>query len=327
MSHPQKETGKITEKYCTEYSYLSSIGLARMLKQDYPLLFTSIDHARGMVRAYRGSNGEKNRKSMKSRIILKSIQVPPQTNIKFEPYRLPKVNNNCLLIADLHMPFHDMNVIEAEIQYAKEHDVNTIIMLGDVIDCYALSRFLKIPNSASFEEEREQFWGLIDYINQELPDVQIFWYEGNHEKRWQTYMMSHAPEIFHVSDFQIPELFNLRELGVTWIDKCQYIRAGKINLLHGHEYPGASSSVNPARGLFLKTKSNCCVAHYHRISMHDDKDINGTVIGCWSIGCSCQLNPEYMPLNQWQNGFAHLIILPDGNFTFENKKIIKGKVY
>jgi predicted phosphodiesterase len=325
MSGKQKEMGVVAEQYCIDYPQLSSLGLARLLKQESPLLFASVEAARDCVRYYRGAKGEVKRNQVRGKIIPRSI--PEPISVKYEPYQLPKINDNCLILADLHIPFHDKTSIEIAVKYGVEHKVNTVILLGDIIDCYELSKFVKKPNVATFQDEREYFWELIDYINEQLPHAQIFWYEGNHEKRWQAYMLSHAPEIFGVTDFTIPELFNLRELGITWIDRCQYIRAGKMNILHGHEYFGGMSSVNPARWLFLKSKSNACMAHRHQVSVHSGKDINGKITTCWSIGCLCQLNPEYMPLNEWAQGFAHIHLFKEGNFLMKNHTIINHTIY
>ena len=325
MNKTRKETGIQAELYCREYPKTSSIGLARLLKQDFPLLFNSVDHARDMIRVYRGAHGKVGKNSLGDRMTPR--QIPEPIHIKYEPYQLPKANDNCLLLYDIHIPFHDKQAVEIAVAYGVEHKVNTVLLMGDIIDFYEISRFLKKPDEATFTEEREQFWAFIDYLNEKLPHAQIFWYEGNHEKRWQTYMLSHAPEIFNVTDFTIPELFNLRELGITWLSHCEFIRAGKVNILHGHEYFGGMSSVNPARWLFLKAKTNAIMGHRHQVSSHSGKDINGKVTSCWSVGCLSQLNPEYMPLNEWSQGFLHLRIFPDESFLVKNKTIINGKLF
>ncbi len=321
-----KEASRITQEYLIKYPNMSSLGLARLLKQDYPLVYISVECARSNVRGYRGANGVRNREYRKKYGIYPS-PIPEPIRIKYEPYQLPRVNNNCLLLFDLHMPFHDKLAVETAIQYGAEHKVNTILLMGDIIDFYEQSRFLKEPGLTTFREERENFWQLIDHINEKIPGAQIFWYEGNHEKRWKTYMKVHAVEIFSTPDFTIPELFNLRELGITWIENSEYIKAGKLNILHGHEYGGGGSSVNPARWLFLRTKDNAIMGHRHQISTHAGKDIGGTVTSCWSVGCLCQMNPEYARLNEWQQGFAHCHIFPDGTFVFKNKTIINGEVF
>ena len=326
MSSSEKEVGAVTQKYLKKYPKLSSWGLARKLKQDNPLLFTSPDQARSVVRYYRQANGEGARKSRDGREKFERAQLPEAIATKYEPYQLPAINDNCLVMSDIHFPFQDNKAIELAVNYGFEHSVNTVILLGDVLDFYDLSKFSKEPNLIRFREERELFWRFVDFLNDRLPSVQIFWYEGNHEKRFEHYMKNHAAEVFDVEDFKIPELFNLRELGVTWIAKSQFIKAGKLNLIHGHEDFGRSS-VNPARWLFLKAKDHAVTGHFHQVSDHAGKSINGNIVHCWSIGCMCNLNPEYMPLNEWQQGFGHLHIFKNKTFVFKNKVIVDGEVF
>jgi hypothetical protein len=177
---------------------------------------------------------------------------------------------------------------------------------------YDKSKFTHEPNLASFQREREDFWKLIEYIYELLPGVKIFYYEGNHELRFQRYMMSHAPEIYGVSEFSIRFLFNLDELGITWIGDKRTMKAGKLNL---------------PRWLFLRAKDNSIMGDRHQRSEHSGNVINGHIITCWSIGCLCQTNPMYMPLNEWQQGFGHLRIVKDKNFIFKNIAIINGNIY
>jgi predicted phosphodiesterase len=320
--------GELTCHYLERFPDSSSLSLARKLKKDNPLVFASVEAARTCVRHYRGQHGKKNLKGLKDRRFLNTgVGMPRSIEVKYEPYRLPSVNNNCLVLADLHIPFHDENAVELALQYGVSHKINTVILLGDVVDIYDLSHFLREPNIVTFQEERELFWKLIDRINFLFPTAKIFYLEGNHELRFERYMQAHAKEIYDVDDFTIRSLFALDELGITYIAGKQYIIAGDLNLTHGHEYKYTGNSVNPARTLFLKAKKNTVMGDRHQESQHSGKDIHGTVTSCWSIGCLCQLHPKYMPLNDWLHGFGHLHLFPDGTFVFKSKKIINGEIF
>ena len=56
-------------------------------------------------------------------------------------------------------------------------------------------------------------------------------------------------------------------------------------------------------------------------------NIDNSVTGTWAVGCLCELNPDYLPFNEWNLGFAHITIDKDGNFTVDNKQVIGGKIY
>ena len=50
-------------------------------------------------------------------------------------------------------------------------------------------------------------------------------------------------------------------------------------------------------------------------------------MGAWAVGCLCGLSPDYMPINDWNLGFAFITRENDGNFSVENKKIINGYIH
>ena len=100
-----------------------------------------------------------------------------------------------------------------------------------------------------------------------------------------------------------------------------------LNCVHGHEFGGGyRSPVNPARGLYNKGKEIALGAHHHQTSQHTAKTMTGDIISCWTLGCLCDLRPDYLPMNEWNHGFC-MIYQDSGGFSLENYKIIKGKVY
>ena len=56
--------------------------------------------------------------------------------------------------------------------------------------------------------------------------------------------------------------------------------------------------------------------------------MEGQVTAAWSLGCLCELKPDYSPLiSNSQHGFAHVIVDKSGDFTVKNYTIIKGKLH
>jgi RNase_H superfamily len=84
----QKESGMQAEKYCIAYPHIHSSELARMLVKDFPSIYSSTEHARTIIRRYRGTNGKKERKVMAGRIIKYSSLSTITDPITFET---PKV--------------------------------------------------------------------------------------------------------------------------------------------------------------------------------------------------------------------------------------------
>jgi hypothetical protein len=141
------------------------------------------------------------------------------------------------------------------------------------------------------------------------------------------FLMRHAAAIFDIPEIHLGALLRLKDFGVEHVTERRVIHLGRLNVIHGHEYPGgASSPVNPARGLALKAKAVALCGHHHMTSEHHGATITGKPQGTWSIGCLCQLNPPYMPLNNWNQGFALVDVDGTGEFSVRNHRIFNGAV-
>ena len=236
---------------------------------------------------------------------------------------------NWLIASDFHFPFHDRTTIELALKLAKERDVRGILLNGDIHDYHELSRWDKSPDDPRYVLEVRMVRNFLAYLRKRFPSrkTRVVWRDGNHEERLLHYLASKAPALFGLDVLEIPNLLHFKELGVEYVSDRRVIRMGHLNVIHGHEYrPAIQAPVNPARGLFLRAKSSVLTGHFHQVSEHHEPDILGKQRGAWSVGCCCQLNPYYMPLNRWCAGFAFVEIMRDGRFSVENLRVIDGKV-
>ena len=151
---------------------------------------------------------------------------------------------------------------------------------------------------------------------------------GNHEERYIRYMKVKAPELLGIPDFDFENVFKLDNYGIELIADKRPIKLNKLFILHGHEYVySISNPVNPARGLYLRTKENTICGHFHQSSSHSENNIEDEFTTTWSVGHLSEAHPQYMPLNKWNEGFA--IIETTGNKLFQvhNYKIIDKEIY
>jgi hypothetical protein len=175
-----------------------------------------------------------------------------------------------------------------------------------------------------FSKEREKVVQALMAIRNMMPDCKILYKEGNHEARWQAHLENNAPALMGMAEFRLDVIFDLYNLGMTWIDMKRPIYYRELAILHGHELPAKSGGVNPARTSLLKTRENTIVNHYHRKTNDCQKRMRGQMLQAWSVGCLCGLTPQYMPINDWQHGFCH--IQGGNNWSVDNKLIIDGRV-
>ena len=158
-----------------------------------------------------------------------------------------------------------------------------------------------------------------------FPNIPIYFKEGNHCYRMERHLMKYAPVLIGMAEFELPTLLRMAETGIEYIRNKRTIHAGSLTIGHGDEWRGAGG-VNPARWLSLRAGESMLIGHFHRTSQHIERTVRQTVRGWWSTGCLCELQPAYMPYNNWNHGFAMVYLNSDGSFEVDNKTIIQGKV-
>lgn len=314
-----------------ELPQASNLAIARAAKKRWPSLFNSVEAARSRVRFYRGAIGEMHRK--------RAIMPRPATDAqacKSSGYGIPAPRENpwgwrelpkgvkrWAVLADLHVPYHDVSAIQLAIDNSR--DCDGCLILGDMLDCYALSPWLRDPRERDFAAEVEAGKQMLAVLCQQYKTV--VWKLGNHEQRLERYLQAHAPELFGIANFTLASICETSERGIEVIDAMDPIRCGKLIVLHGHEAGrGMTSPVNPARGVYLRGHECTLIGHEHRTSQHAEPTWSGTLTTCWSVGCLCDLHPKYRPLNAWNHGLAKLDVTDKSGWRIENYRITDGMV-
>lgn len=226
----------------------------------------------------------------------------------------------------MHMPYHDEQAIQLFIDHCYKIQPKTILLAGDCLDCYQVSRWNKNPKMRDFPSEVAMMKAFLISLHEAFPEAKIVYKVGNHEERYEKYLMEHAPALFGLDEITLQNLIGATEPWIDYVDNKRVITAKKLHIIHGHEYTFAiSNPVNPARGLYTRAKKNAMTFHFHQTSEHSETAINGDLATCWSVGCLCQLHCDYMPLNRWNHGFADVFEDVDG-FLVHNYRILNGKV-
>jgi predicted phosphodiesterase len=310
---------------------IPSLSLAKKLYAEHPELWVNLEGCRNSIRYFRGNRGEACRANAKDKNLFKSpgkscdpTKLPTSYKRKWEPFLLE--GNKIGILNDIHLPFHCNTSLKAAITYLKKRKVDTILLNGDTLDFYQLSRFEKDPRERKTHEEIKAARQFLDYLSENFPKAKIFWKDGNHDERLQSLLRVKAPELLDIPEFRIPYLLSFSDRGIGYITEKQLIEVEDLTILHGHEYATPIiGPVNAARGLFLRAKANSLVGHHHQTSEHTESTIQKKMITTWSVGCLCDLHPRYMPINKWNAGFA-VVERGQGWFEVENKRILNGKV-
>lgn len=325
---------EVIREYLKRFPKHGDLTIAKKIYAENPLLFKTVETVRSYIRNIKGKNSTPGRelkdKSMYTAKTYDSnpYRLPATDEQVREPYILPKVNNNILLISDIHIPYHNISAITAALNYGKDHKVNTIIINGDLMDFYQMSRFERDPRKRSIKHEFDTTKEFLRILRVTFKNAQIYWLKGNHDVRYEHWLMAKAPEVFDDPYYHLEERLRLSEENIQLIGDKVLVKAGKLNIHHGHLFfRGFMAPVNSARGLFLKAKESTICGHVHKISEHTETNLSGELTTCWSTGCLCELSPDYSPFaNNYAHGFAHVLVDNDRNYSVKNFRILNGKI-
>jgi predicted phosphodiesterase len=326
-----KRKYEIAIEYREKYGMkMPTLTLARIMYKENIELFTTIDAARTTLRYLEGKIGKNKRNSVANKNYIMTEErpknpwkLPESEEAKYDPYIIKA--KKLAVLSDVHVPYHSIDAITAAFDKIAEEKPDTILLNGDTVDFYGLSRFMKDPRKRSVAHELQALNEFLDVLQQF--DAKIIYKLGNHDERYEHFLMHKAPELLGISEFKFENLLKAGERKMDVVGEKRIIKANKLNIIHGHEYPSVFSPVNIARGLYMKGKVSAMQGHNHQVSEHTETDMNGEIVTTWSLGCLCELNPAYMPLNRWSQGFAMVDLSDNGkDFEVRNYRIYKGKI-
>jgi predicted phosphodiesterase len=318
---------EIIREYLIRFPDHADLTMAKKIYAENPLVWKSIETVRGGIRAIRGKNGS-GKYTDKSLFVKPTFNYNPyklpDTEEKIRlPYILPKADNNILLISDLHIPYHNISAITAALKYGQEAKVNTIIINGDLIDFYQMSRFERDPRKRSAKFEFDSTKEFLVILRKTFKNAQIYWVKGNHDVRYEHWLMAKAPEVFDDPYYKLEERLKLNEQRIILIDDKTILKAGKLNIHHGHLFfRGFGSPISPAKTVYDKSFEDTICSHVHKKTEFSKVSLSGKLITCYTTGCLCELSPDYAPFgNSYVHGFAHIKVKDSGDFDLKNMTI------
>lgn len=316
--------------------------LARALYAEHPLLFKSVEDARKSLRYIEGKSGEQNRKYS----VYKELYIEEPRSLN--PYHLPKGDEHnytphviegparILGLFDVHVPYHSSEALTCAIDFGVAHNADILLIGGDFIDFYGLSRFAKDPDKRNATQEILMAVDVLKALYAALKPKKVIYKMGNHDERFEHYLWqkyAEIPQLTQLEEFSSITLENVlkkrlgKDFPIEFVGDKRIIKAGNLNITHGHEFPsGISSPVNIARGLYLRAKANAMCGHSHKTSLHVEQNMNDEMITTWSVGALCDLHPLYMPINSWNHGVCLITLDENGDFYVDNRRIKNGKI-
>ncbi len=226
-----------------------------------------------------------------------------------------------LIASDFHAQYTDKFAMRVFLDTAKRMQPDVVMLNGDVLDLYDLSRFSKDPTAARNVQGEINYVvnGIFKPLREACPDAQIDFGEGNHEWRLVNYLMTDAPglagldclefgNLFHLDDFEI-NLVARKAFRKTVIKSRNrfenYAIYGANALLVTH---GSCTGSNPAKAELERWGMNGVSGHMHKPSSYTGGS-GLTGAKHWNVlGCMARtaLSKQYMEAPaQWINGFGY----------------------
>ena len=324
---------EMAREYRTKHgAKMPTLKLARIMYNENKLVFKDVEDARGRLRLVEGKCGKSRAKLLPDDIRVKEDRpknpyaLPESEEVPYEPYRITG-HSRVGILSDVHLPYHNLEALTVALQYLKKQKVDAVLLNGDTLDAHPLSRYVKDPKKRDFKYELDTFKAFFEVLEKQLK-CQIYFKIGNHEARYEKFLIEKAGELIGVEEFEFENILKARARGIRIIGDKQFMKLNDLNGIHGHEYIGGiSAPVNVARGLYLRGKVSAFQGHNHATSEHTETDMDGKITTTWSLGCLAELHPSYMPLNRWNHGCADVDLDKNGkDYEFRNKRIYKGKI-
>lgn len=200
---------------------------------------------------------------------------------------------------DTHVPQHDPAALRWALQATKELRPQKVILLGDMVDFLALSRFPKSPQQQlALQKELKAGRALIRTLEQALSKYEVVYILGNHEARPAKYLWKRAPELVDMPELAVPAL-----LGVP--NRWHIVPFGEAYLEQGALVIHGTRWGKTACQQYLSDYGMSVVAgHSHRLNLAKRRLPDGREITAVECGCLCKLKQNYSSINNWTHALA-----------------------
>ena len=195
--------------------------------------------------------------------------------------------------ADLHVKYHDDDVLDIQEQVCKDYRPDTFVTLGDTYNCsslnhHALDRGEVVQNADTLDEMASLNF-VLKRMGNWAKEKYIFF--GNHERFLRDFCDKY-PQLSSLLDFVF--LSGIEDLNYKFVDLKDVLEIGSLRFIHGDMkvYGGRGRRTERVARVF----KDCIMGHIHYPSCR---------FGCYSVGLSGVLDHDYNEPNasNWTHSF------------------------
>lgn len=219
-------------------------------------------------------------------------------NKKIKDVEVRLKDKKVFVASDIHFPFQDNNAVDRFINDCYLEMPDVIVLNGDLMDFYKLSRFSKDPKGRDPEEEIDMCREFLGKLRQANPNAEIYYTIGNHETRLTKYILDNAPYIVGL----VENVFDLLKVDEFNVIGCSSLLVNDTFMFKHGTRLGNKSGLSAMKELEAHYLSGA-TGHTHRLAKFTTRK-SGKRFVWFETGCLCTLDPEYMVQPDWQQGYA-----------------------
>lgn len=245
-----------------------------------------------------------------------------EDDIPYITKRVVKGPYKILVLPDIHVPYQNDEAIEAAIKLGEEFQPDEIVQLGDLLDCYTLSRYSRsATRHGNIAEEIEQARDLLEMIKLRTGAKKATFIEGNHEARIRKYIMDKCPDLRDLKALRVDHMLELADIGWDFIPEHKFYQVNDVFFTHG-EY----ANMHSAKKHIDEYRVTVIHGHTHRITSRYHRGLDKTIVGVeMGFLASFDVGAEFVKKANWQHGVGTVLI--DGDDHWVNAHHIRnGKV-
>lgn len=199
-----------------------------------------------------------------------------------------------LYISDTHMGFSNMDMLNEVYKFNLKFEADIVYQLGDFVDFYNFSRFLKSPNGPSLTDELKKTKKQVQQFAKWFPNVTIL--TGNHEKR----IYKRASEA-GIPKFWLRGILDVLDApkGLVYHPK-DYLYSNGVMKAHGHLSSGNAKQTH--MNFYMKN-----TVHGH---IHNQLGIEWnprTEKKIWGMSCSCIVDKHSIAMAYNEQDYKNII--------------------
>ena len=226
--------------------------------------------------------------------------------------------NDIVVLSDIHIPFEDDDALEAALGVIERHKPSVVVLLGDVLDFFAISSHEKDPaRGETLQYEIDAGIMFFRRLRSIVPDARIPYVLGNHEDRLRRWIWKHK-DVASLRALDFDALLETATYGIETIPYADDIVLGDVLFRHGK-----ACGVTAGRKNLQAAAMSGASGHTHKLSRESITTRAG--LHTWvQTGCLCDLEPDWVNgTANWQHGFA-IGDMIDGQYFLRPVEIHKG---